>query len=620
MGQGIKIGSNISSLTAQRRLGEATSNLSKTYEKLSSGQRISKACDDAAGLAIADTLKGKTKVYSKGVQNLNDGISVVSIADAAVGELTNITMRLTELAEQAANGAYTNKQREALDKEAQALAKEYFRISRSTQFNGVNLFDGSVQGLALQGGFGTDGIVQSSLGGVLGTGSFNPHTLVSTLGRPYQVAVGDLNGDGHLDIAAATDLANVSIRLGDGSGTFPTLLNYGVGNGASGIDLGDVNGDGIFDLVVANSSDMNISVLIGNGDGTFKSHVTYQAGAMTSGVSLGDLNGDGFLDIVSANMSANNLSVLLGNGNGTFNAQTTYATGTTPAATALGDVNGDGILDILTANSGSANASLLIGNGNGTFRAQTTIAAGTNPSSVALGYVNGDEFLDLVISNSGAGNNVSVCLGNGNGTFAAQNTFATGTGPLQVALGDLNGDGCLDIVTANAGNSVSVLSGNGDGYFNQASNYSIPSFPKSVALGDLNDDGVLDIVAGKSASTTVSVLTAITRDGISPILPFSLRTQADALQAMAPLKRTLESLGIQRGVLGAFESRLSAAIATLGAAAENSRAAESRIRDADIAQESATMVRQQILQQVGTAMLGQANQAPAIALSLLQQA
>ena len=104
----IRIGSNISSLTAQRQLANSTSSLSTVFERLSSGSRINKAADDAAGLAIAETLNAKSRVYTRGVQNINDGISVVSIADAAIGALSDITTRIVELAEQSANGTYTN--------------------------------------------------------------------------------------------------------------------------------------------------------------------------------------------------------------------------------------------------------------------------------------------------------------------------------------------------------------------------------------------------------------------------------------------------------------------------------------------------------------------------------
>jgi len=182
----ITIGSNISSLKAQRRVGESSDALSKVFERLSSGMRINKASDDAAGLSIADTLSVQSRVFGRGVQNLNDGISALAIADSAIGDLVQLTTRIIKLANQAANGTYSNAQRRSLDTEAQSLSKEFQRIAQSTQFNGIPVFDGTLQGLRLQAGFGVNGGVASSLGGRLGTGQ-----------------LGDLNGDGILAIISA---------------------------------------------------------------------------------------------------------------------------------------------------------------------------------------------------------------------------------------------------------------------------------------------------------------------------------------------------------------------------------------------------------------------------------
>jgi flagellin len=162
----IGIGSNIASLKAQRRLSEGTSALTKSYEQLSSGQRINQASDDEAGLAIATALNSRAKVYGQAVRNANDGLSLYAIADSAVSSLTDINTRLQELASQAANGVYSTTQRQAMDAEAQALSQEYFRISRAAQFNGQRLFDGSMSnGLTLQLGYGTSGTISGSVGG-----------------------------------------------------------------------------------------------------------------------------------------------------------------------------------------------------------------------------------------------------------------------------------------------------------------------------------------------------------------------------------------------------------------------------------------------------------------------
>jgi len=164
----ITIGSNIASLQAQRRLGIASDKLGSTYEKLSSGQRINKASDDAAGLAIADSLRANQRVASVAIRNANDGISTIAIADSALGEIGNVLSRLAELSEQSANGVFSTNQRSALQNEFTALGSEIERIAVTTEFNGVKLLSGNSQ-LVLQVGFNSQSTSQISYTGVQGT-------------------------------------------------------------------------------------------------------------------------------------------------------------------------------------------------------------------------------------------------------------------------------------------------------------------------------------------------------------------------------------------------------------------------------------------------------------------
>ena len=164
----ITIGSNIASLQAQRRLSIATDSLSKTYEKLASGQRINRASDDAAGLAIADSLRAQQRVATVAIRNANDGISTIGIADSALGQIGNVLSRLAELAEQSANGVFSTTQRSALSNEFVALASEIERIAITTEFNGVKLISGG-NTLTLQVGFSSDSTSQVSFDGVQGT-------------------------------------------------------------------------------------------------------------------------------------------------------------------------------------------------------------------------------------------------------------------------------------------------------------------------------------------------------------------------------------------------------------------------------------------------------------------
>jgi flagellin len=156
----ITLGSNIISLQAQRRLSEASLRLSDVFEKLSSGQRINKASDDAAGLAIADSLRADQRIASVAIRNANDGVSVVAIADGALSQISAILTRMAELAEQSANGVFSNDQRSALQNEFAALGSEIQRIADTTVFNGVRLLSGSTN-ITLQ--IGLDNSLDSRL-------------------------------------------------------------------------------------------------------------------------------------------------------------------------------------------------------------------------------------------------------------------------------------------------------------------------------------------------------------------------------------------------------------------------------------------------------------------------
>ena len=184
----LSIGSNSSSLMVQRSLAQISSRLSTSLERLSSGQRINRASDDAAGLAVADRLRADTRLQNTAVRNLGDAISVVTIVDAALESQSSLLMRLSELAEQSANGTYSARQRISLSSEYEALVREYGRIGSTTSFNGINLLaatrSGNPSQLVMQAGINgsqnsilsiTTGDTTSFSGTVrLGGGWFDP--------------------------------------------------------------------------------------------------------------------------------------------------------------------------------------------------------------------------------------------------------------------------------------------------------------------------------------------------------------------------------------------------------------------------------------------------------------
>lgn len=164
----ITINTNIASLNAQRRLGSSSGQLQKTFERLSSGLRIVRASDDAAGLSIADSLRADQRIASVAIRNANDGISLISIADGALAEISNVLTRMAELSEQSANGIFAPSQRSALQSEFQALGSEIERIAVTTVFNGLQLLSGGAQ-IDLQIGFDSKSTSQIGFSGVNGT-------------------------------------------------------------------------------------------------------------------------------------------------------------------------------------------------------------------------------------------------------------------------------------------------------------------------------------------------------------------------------------------------------------------------------------------------------------------
>jgi FG-GAP-like repeat/Cep192 domain 4 len=302
-------------------------------------------------------------------------------------------------------------------------------------------------------------------------------------------------------LAIATSFAYAQTYI-FGRADFPT--------GATPISVvtGDLNGDGIVDLVTANSSDNTISVLLGKADGTFNPKVDYMTGTGPALVAIGDFNGDGNLDLAVANENcqvidafgmiscgAGTVSIFLGNGDGTFQSKVDYPTGNGPEAVVTNDFNGDGKLDLAIANLADATVSILKGNGDGTFQSQIAYATVSGPQTIQLGVsivaadFNGDHILDLAVGIGAA----SILLGNGDGTFQkplALNVPSENGPPLSMTAADFNSDGKMDLATSSG--IVSIFLGNGDGTFTYEGYYSQFTVPAVVA-GDFNGDGRPDL-------------------------------------------------------------------------------------------------------------------------------
>jgi hypothetical protein len=264
-----------------------------------------------------------------------------------------------------------------------------------------------------------------------GDGTFQaPVASFSVIGGATFMAAGDFNKDGKLDLAVLGSVG-VQIALGNGDGTFHGNLSLPGVFGASGpLAVADLNGDGNPDVVFTASNSTGaaaslqpgtVLVMLGRGDGTFATVVPYPIGKMATGVAIGDLNGDGKADLVVADYGsgAADIAVLFGNGDGTFQSAVKYPAVNGADSVVMADFNGDGYLDLAVVSNGAGAVSsagsagavtVLLGQGDGTFRDAIVYGAGVNPLSVAVGDVNGDGQPDLVFSDNFA--NTAVVLMN----------------------------------------------------------------------------------------------------------------------------------------------------------------------------------------------------------------
>ncbi|MVN76378.1 T9SS type A sorting domain-containing protein [Hymenobacter sp. HMF4947] len=352
--------------------------------------------------------------------------------------------------------------------------------------------------------------------------------------NPTSVAVGDVDGDGDLDLLTANEassipnaMATASVRINDGRGSFAGGQEVPVGRGPFQVVLADLDNDGDLDMLTANSADLTnqVSVRLNNGAGGFgTSYNLTGLGQNPHGLAVGDVNGDGRLDVLVAFYTDNqaatssSVSVLLNNGTGTaplFTASQDVAVSARPLNVALGDVDGDGDLDFVSASSKDSTASVRLNDGAGRFSGTQEVRVGVNPQTITLGDVDGDGDLDILTANyfdfrNPLGNytssTASVRRNDGRGNFSGTQEVALGQGARSLALGDVDGDGDLDLLaTSELSNAASVRRNDGRGNFSATQEVAVGTGPYGLALGDVDGDGKLDLLTSNGKSNTVSV-------------------------------------------------------------------------------------------------------------------
>jgi flagellin len=625
------INTNLNSLNVQNNLSKSQSSLQTSLTRLSSGLRINGASDDAAGLSISDRMTAQVRGFTQAARNANDAISLAQTAEGSLAAVGNNLQRIRELALQSANSTNSASDRKALNQEAQQLLAEVQRVATTTQFNGLNLLDGSFSAAQFQvgananqtisvsvtgattsilGSFGGQGAALTTATGVAATAWSDVSTLsingVSVGASVATTAPGFSAGSA----AAKAAAVNAKTALTGVSATATTTLTTAVGatansslaSGALTINGVQVGPIAAASTAVGQGSNAAAAInAISNQTGVTATYSTTN-GALTLTSSEGrDINiGQGGTATAAQAAQIQNATGLVASSNA-------YTAGTAGTDTVT-------LTNALAGTAALANTKTVSVNGV-SFYFDSTVAAGSsswdatnNRFTVGVqGAASESDVADDFATAFGLAKTDSHTI-----TALAPITLSHTAATATFAFADsrIGATGTVGRSVATTAGTVAATVAGGDGTLG-ANGYAITGGKLTLSSPEnftLTDTGTALADAGlgsyQPSLTTVATVDISTVDGSNA--------------AISILDSAIAQVDTQRASLGASQNRFSATIDNLNTSAQNLTAARSRILDADFASETANLSRGQVLQQAGVAILSQANSLPQQVLSLLR--
>ncbi|TYP75741.1 flagellin [Paenibacillus methanolicus] len=580
----MRINHNISALNTYRQLGANSAATNKNIEKLSSGLRINRAGDDAAGLAISEKMRGQIRGLDMAAKNSQDGISLIQTAEGALNETHSILQRMRELANQSANGTNTDADRGALQDEMNQLTSEINRIGNTTEFNTQKLLKGDGKANLKEANVFVDG--------TLASGATNKTQATNAITITTAAAAGDtvkftLNGQ-ELNVTFTASTSNGGVVGGDNKGYNVTAnsANVAIDAAPDATKTGAGLKDALAKMIEANE--------------TLKGQ--YTVSDATGVVTITAVAGGKF-DGAEGNID------------------TTTETGAivfTGAADNVGTtthVKATKTLDFDAAITGA-----------------TTTATDTNLKAlVGTGFTINGQQVEFYNANDGAytGSGIGVAIN----TALENATNANKADALVKAIADTVGSK-IDGVTLTATGDDLIITAKEGGVEGNKIEYKDggiqKEFKTSFQIGansgqamslEINDMRAKALgIVGKAGDTGFTASKTVT-DGTNDVkgeAALNISTKDDAAKSIAIVDKAIASVSSERSKLGAVQNRLEHTINNLGTASENLTAAESRIRDVDMAKEMMEQTKNNILAQAAQAMLAQANQQPQGVLQLLR--
>ncbi len=620
----ISFRTNLHALRAIGAIDRAGASIENSFNRLSSGTRLNRASDDPAGLAVSSTLQSKTRVLNRGRLNISDGVSALEIADGALGQIGTLLGRMAELAEQGANGSMSASQRRTLQAEYAQLDSEIRRISGTTTFNGISLLKGDKSARTTS---TTVTATSNSVVNVSGDGRY----------VTYRASNGSLM---QKDLVAGTDTALVS-------GANPTDVSVSASGEqvlfASTANLNGLNSTGRTAYYLYTKGTGTLSKLLTSGVGdtldatlsadgstvALSSSHTYN----TSGISTG-AGGNGYIHtidtasgnvnlattVLTASYTISSIAISQNGGYVGFTSEAFFdasfvnlfaVTGGTATVTTVATAAGLGTNNLQVSNSGTG----YFTNNDGTLDGTPSIfAVRLGASTLAQGSALVTKVVSLEAS---ASTGVFTLTNDGSSISFISTTNTTGENlnhASQIFEYDL-ATGTITQKTSATGAAVGTLLG-----FSNDGNTGYAISGGNIVTYDVSRAGLglaIDTGSGTGTNSLVSNTLSATFGYLRGLGAHSVATQASARGTLDAVRRNIDLLNDIRGVIGAGVSRLESAYRVVGTTADETAQARSRIRDIDVAEETSRLIKNQVLQQAGTAVLAQANQQPRLSLGLL---
>ncbi|MGF9823821.1 flagellin [Brevibacillus agri] len=552
----MRINHNIASLNTYRQLTGNQAATNKNIEKLSSGLRINRAGDDAAGLAISEKMRSQVRGLDMASKNAQDGISLIQTAEGALNETHSILQRMRELATQSANGTNTDADRAALQDEMNQLTSEINRIGNTTEFNTQKLLNGGIAGSE------SAKITQATSAKVTASNAVSGTTTAAGL----TITVDDKTFNiGGITVAGATNADALAAAAELGNKT---------SGGTKLSDVVDITADGSGKLIFTAKS-----------EGT-TSKITFSAN-------------DAALGIVSATDTDTGSATTVERHGIQLNKA--LSGGTT--------ITADSTFKVIVGSESAVTVTLKNGKTYDTGNADANVANAARQDFI--------KDLNAALQEAGLDGKVTASLSEDNKVQFISETgkdisLTDGTSTPLATIG-LVGAGVLGNVQQVVGPGAQ-----GSGFSTKFQIGANSGQSMSLTISDMRS-AALGITgnAGQQGFTKTNTVTNGTND-VKAEAALNISTKEDASNAIKVLDKAINSVSSERAKLGAVQNRLEHTINNLGTASENLTAAESRIRDVDMAKEMMEQTKNNILAQAAQAMLAQSNSQPQGVLQLLR--